>query len=658
MKIRPTILIIFSLILFQLFNGLLLEAQVQVVKSNEKVIIRGTPYYIHTVLKGQTSFSIAKAYSVSVETLHRENPDAVYGLNEGQTLKIPVVTEELPKVNKTPRDTDKYLYHTISAGETIYSLSRKYDVATTLIIEANPGLELNDIPLGSEIAIPKREFKSESVSLNIQQSEDFTIYKVQNGESINSISKKFGVSARELRRLNKGLVFPGPGDLIKIPGKHNFNEMGAIVSDSIYADSVAIVTEIDSSLLLLKSVGITEISNLRGKIDIAVMLPLFLDENSVRTDIDTTLAQSRKVRTRPFSWVYPPSVSFIEMYEGILLAVEDLRNAGLDVNITTYDTKADLRTVKNIIASGDLRSMDMIIGPVYSYNLEEVIFYANDHNIPVISPVPLQNTSVLIDNPSLFVVNPSIYTTQEKLANEIGEHFESNIVFIYSDTSIVEEENSRFRDLILTELSYRTTPENINFKQISFRSWSSLPNDTINRLDHAMSPLKENVVVLAMDNESALHETIMNLYKMMKNYRMTIVGYPVIRDLEPNIDLNYFCDLGIGLYSPFRVDYKNEDVLRFLQKYRTTFKTEPSEASFAWSGYDITTFFASGLALNGRRFLSHPEMHNPDLLSSRFDFRRSSTSNGFENKGLFRLEYTKEMELIIVENAYSNEIRH
>lgn len=658
MKIRSSLLTIITILSLLFFTGFLLEAQIPVVKSTEKVIVRGNTYYIHTVVKGQTSFSIAKAYSITVETLHAENPEAVYGLKEGQSLKIPVVVSGEPVVvPQRTKDTAKYIYHAVAPGETIYSLSRRYDIPTAAILEANSGISPDDIPIGYELAIPRKEFKTESVSLEPQQSEEFTLYRVKQGESLSSISRKFKVSSRELRRMNGGLIFPRAGELIRIPGKHIVDETGAITLDTISVDTLVHVIEIDSAFVSLRSLETTDISNMRGKVDIAVMLPLFLAENSARTDVDTTLSHSRRVRQRPFTWIYPPSVTFLEMYEGILLAAEDLRNSGLDVNLYTYDTRASLATVESIIASGSLRAMDLIIGPIYSFNLEAVTRYANEHNIPVVSPVPLHNTEILLGNPDLFVVNPSISTIQEKLAIDVAQHYESNIVFIYSDTSIFEQENTAFRDMVLRELNYKTTPENINFKQVPFRSWSSTSSDTLNRLDHSMNPLKENVIILGTTDESALHETVMNLHTLMKRYNLKIVGYPEIRNLEINIDLNYFCDLEIALYSPFRVDYSRNNVNRFLLRYRNTFKTEPSESSFAWTGYDITTFFVSGLAVHGKRFLNNPEMHNPELLNSKFDFKRGSSDDGFENKGLFKLKYTKEMELIIVEEPVNGIIK-
>ncbi len=49
--------------------------------------------------------------------------------------------------------------------------------------------------------------------------------------------------------------------------------------------------------------------------------------------------------------------------------------------------------------------------------------------------------------------------------------------------------------------------------------------------------------------------------------------------------------------------------------------------------------------MHGKDFLAHPEIHNPDLLQTEFDFVRSSTDDGFENQKLFLVRYTKDYEV-------------
>src|SRR5450759_5410946 len=108
-------------------------SQVVVERSKDKVIISGIAYYIHQVKKGETAYSISRAYNITVEDLTRENPPAVYGINEGQTLRIPVkLVNEAKSSESVPvkRDHDetKFIYHSLKPGETVYFLSKTYGV--------------------------------------------------------------------------------------------------------------------------------------------------------------------------------------------------------------------------------------------------------------------------------------------------------------------------------------------------------------------------------------------------------------------------------------------------------------------------------------------------------------------------------------------------
>jgi ABC-type branched-subunit amino acid transport system substrate-binding protein len=62
-------------------------------KSGKVVIIQGKEYYLHKVKKGQTLYSISKTYNVTLDDIYRENKEAEQGLKTGQELKIPVIKE-------------------------------------------------------------------------------------------------------------------------------------------------------------------------------------------------------------------------------------------------------------------------------------------------------------------------------------------------------------------------------------------------------------------------------------------------------------------------------------------------------------------------------------------------------------------------------------
>ena len=140
----------------------------------------------------------------------------------------------------------------------------------------------------------------------------------------------------------------------------------------------------------------------------------------------------------------------------------------------------------------------------------------------------------------------------------------------------------------------------------------------------------------------------MDVYGLSKKFDIKVLGYPAMRDME-NLDPKYFFDLDIMVYSPYWIDYTKNDVKKFNEHFRKKFLTEPLEKSYAWQGYDIMYYFLSGMALSGKDFIAHPEIHFPDLLQTEYDFIRKDSASGFENQKLFLVRYTKDYEVKLVE---------
>jgi hypothetical protein len=291
--------------------------------------------------------------------------------------------------------------------------------------------------------------------------------------------------------------------------------------------------------------------------------------------------------------------------------------------------------------------MDLIIGPVYSYNLTAVASYAKELGIPVVSPVPLINNSVLVNNPTLFMASASLEVAQETLSKRISDYYNSNFVFIHTDTTGTDEDVTRFKNMIFKELSYKIPYDEIKFKEFPFYSRSAFDNDSINRLGHALSEQSGNTLILASEDAPVISETIMDIVGLSKKFDVRVFGYPAMREID-NLDPKYFFDLDLMVYSPYWVDYSMNDIKKFNSRYLKKFLTEPLEKSFAWEGYDLVYYFLSGLAIHGKDFIKHPEIHNPDLLQTDYDFVRNDSGNGFENHKLFLIRYTKDYEVKLV----------
>ena len=92
-------LVAFFLGLFLLQGFLEAQDPVTVERTNNKVILEGTVYYIHTVKPGETLYAISRAYNISQKAIAIENPGVISGIRIGQALKIPVNSEPLEEID-------------------------------------------------------------------------------------------------------------------------------------------------------------------------------------------------------------------------------------------------------------------------------------------------------------------------------------------------------------------------------------------------------------------------------------------------------------------------------------------------------------------------------------------------------------------------------
>ena len=425
-------------------------------RSTEKAVIAGIPYYIHTVRKGETAYSISRAYGITAGELLLDNPAAGTVLKEGTRLKIEVakVSAPLPvraqPYHPSSRDESKYIYHILKPGETVFQLSRLYGVPADSIIACNPGIDISKIPEGSRQFLKRKNLLLSGKPAVVPGPK---YHKVAYGESMASIAARYGITVRELRRLNRGMRFPQVGDYLIVPG--TAEEVAKEEAEQEITDTTSCISD-TLHILLPEPEEKTSVSGLSGSLNIAVLLPFYIEENARRYETDSvTLQGGRKtlrVLNRPNDWIYPGTLSFLEMYEGILLAADTLSSLGVDININAYDIKGDTSRVSGLIKSGRLDNMDLIIGPVHSSDLAVVSRFSTRKNIPVVSPVPLIDNSLLNGNPLLFMAGSSLDIAHKAIAAKVAEYPDHNIIVIHSDTLMEGSvELARLRKYLMTE---------------------------------------------------------------------------------------------------------------------------------------------------------------------------------------------------------------
>lgn len=148
----------------------------------------------HEVKEGETMWEISQKYAIRISSLYKKNLMEL-GTEPKAGVVLNLQTKAISRpdtVNKVinQKISDNTVVHYVSMGETLYSISQKYNVSVEDLKLAN-GLNNDQISLGMELKIQR------------SQKSAIIVYKVQSGDTLYSISRKFNVTVEEIKSWNK-----------------------------------------------------------------------------------------------------------------------------------------------------------------------------------------------------------------------------------------------------------------------------------------------------------------------------------------------------------------------------------------------------------------------------------------------------------------------
>lgn len=226
---KKTVGILLSLLLFTAIVAVAQsETPSDSQRSTSIVSIGGENYYVHTVQPKETFYSLSHLYGTDEATIVSLNPFAAGGLQVGQKLKIPAPRTSVNLSQRQMKKT--FGTHTVLQGETIYSIAKRYGISVSTLMEDNPGLDPAHLSIGQEIktryksegeadpAQIKEEMVNYTEALNAV-STDFIHHLVEKNETIYGLCKKYGVTSDQLKEYNAKELESGlkVGSILKIP---------------------------------------------------------------------------------------------------------------------------------------------------------------------------------------------------------------------------------------------------------------------------------------------------------------------------------------------------------------------------------------------------------------------------------------------------------
>ena len=541
----------------------------------------------HTVVSGETLYSIGKMYKLTESEILRYNPEAK-NLKAGTKLVLPKKAADNNSVEFVSADTDqlKYMKHKVEPGETIYGITKKYNINEEELKELNPELRTS-FRSGAVIRIPVKE--------NIQ---DFT-------QTNNEIEEK-----------KPEAVFTGTTPVNCQPNA-GFTENGPITV------ALFLPLFLDANNELNKEFKAPVIDS--------------LEQTEVLDELtsDTIVEEEKPVQL--LKQFKGNSENFLQFYEGVLIAVDSIQKAGMKVILNVYDTNENPGSVRKVVNSEAFKTTDLIIGPVYENVQKEVAQFAAVNHIPLISPFT-PKSGLINNNPQFYQVNPTREYLAEATVEMIAANYE-NTNFIVVRTSAYEGTPEwQMVESIRKKFSDSGSRNGGHFTVYDFRK------ERAGGLSKILLPEKENVVFIPTSDEGELSVAISNINNLAKDFPITLVGAGNYQQKYPSIDVAHFHNLNFKYINPYWVDYKNGPTISYFEKFIANFGTEPN--SYGVQGFDVTWYFLNAIHFYGKDFENCLPNMNTKLLQGNYYFKRVSPAGGFMNEGVSVISYNRNFEVV------------
>ncbi len=470
----------------------------------------------------------------------------------------------------------------VKAGETLYSISKRYGLTVDGLNALNPSLGAK-LLVGQKINVPIASSVVETLVETEKVGDCRLMYKVKRKETAYSICKKFDITVDEFFAANPNLEFKGENlkrkQMVCIP----------------YAKNKVVVSPIEVEN---KSVVVHEDVN---AVKVAFLLPFNL---------------SRKGLTST-------NLKMIDFYEGFLLAVQEMKAVGCSTDVYAYDeTPFDSVSISKVLAKPELKSADLIVGPYEALHLGEMITFANQNDVNLLVPFSAKDSYVRMSD-EVFMLNAPQPKFYAKVYESFLRHYsECNIVFLHTNE---RGDNEAYYAGFKTALDAR----GIAYEVTDVNSLGDIMTK--------LQPGKKNVIVSVSASESAYKRMVRSLDEVvgLEAMSLSVFGLPnwlQFADVNKESFLKYNC----VFFSKFLYDETDVRIQDFTRKFDRWFHRSQyiSFPMYGIMGYDLGMYFLTGFHRKGEVFFDKPSGLKQESLQTPLRFVRDNNYEGHYNNQL------------------------
>ena len=573
-------------------------------------------YIIHTITKGQSLYSIANMYNTTVDAIVKLNPGSEQVIVEGKQLKVP----------RPDKVTDEGTFHTILQGETLYGLSQKYKVSVKAILDANPGLNENNFRYGQVVNIPKADGSSTSTPVATDQPQQTAVQPQQPSGIQGPVQSR----CKEMHKVaRKETVF-------SIARMYGITEQELLDANPEIKDAKKLKK---GKLLCIPYPKIQEAEKQKE-----VKEPTNSELFEQNRKADHNISMIKAALILPFiaeGKGNTESERMVEYYQGFLMAVDSLKRTGTSIDLYTYDSGSTVASVNAILVKPEMKNMDIIFGPLYTEQIKPMAEFANKNHIRLVIPFTSRDNTVY-RNPDIYQIN----TPQSYLYSEVYDHFtrqfpKSHVIFLNAKTGT--EDKADFINGLREELKSKQIPfTNLDESATSEQMQAALQKDRANVFIPTSG--SNTVLITTLPQLSAMVND--SIYKEKIHAEVHLFGYPEWQTYTKD-HLSAFFELDTYFYTSFYTNNLLAAPRNFTSSFRRWYGKDMEERypKYGMLGFDTGFFFLKGLSRYGSALEKNLDKLNLTPIQTGFKFDRVNNWGGFINKKVFFVRFSPKYEL-------------
>ena len=318
----------------------------------------------------------------------------------------------------------------------------------------------------------------------------------------------------------------------------------------------------------------------------------------------------------------------VEYYRGVLMACDSLKKLGISVDVNAWNASEDC-DINQILEDKAAAACDMIIGPLYSKQMDALSAFASRHDIRLVIPFSI-NAPQLATNSHIFQIWQSPTDVNETTISHFLERFKN-----YHPVFIDCNDSTSKKGIFTFGLRRQLEQRGIQYSVTNLKSGED-------NFTKSFSSSQQNVVILNTGRSPELGVAFSKINGMKVNHpelEITMFGYTDWL-MYTRAHLENFYKYNTYIPSVFYFNALSPATQRLQQKYRWNFHADMQNSlpRFAITGFDQAYFFLRGLHKYGKTFTGAAGMLGYSPVQTPLQFERYG-NGGMRNKALLFIHY-------------------